>query len=190
MAKKKKGKKKKGAAKKAAVSKPFPSFREMERSEFKNLLRVAEDRNDYICVQVRIANWKFASFDLLMRISETLEAVQAQVEARHGSFKNFRLFLDKGLRNNPTPGVEETDLTKTLADCGFQGAGLNPERPYPTAANATTKGYLHCEFEPVVESTLLDVDSGVVVDGKLLCSLDAKARAATQAKPVGESKAK
>ncbi len=115
-----------------------------------------------------------------MRTCDKLEDIQAQVECKHGCLKNFRLFTDTG-KKPPKPGEEIKDFSQTLDDIGFTGAILDPERPVAHPKNATVSAVLHCEFEPAVKGTLLEVDSLVMVENKLCSSLDANTREKTQA---------
>jgi hypothetical protein len=114
-----------------------------------------------------------------MRTCDKLGDIRAHVEANHGCLKNYRLFLDKG-KKPPRPGEEVRDFDMTLEEAGFIGGKLDSKRPIARPENATTSGVLHCEFVPTARGSLLEIDSLVMVNGKMTCSLDATTREESQ----------
>jgi len=53
---------------------------------------------------------------------------------------------------------------------------LRPDRKIALPQNATERGILHCEFEPVIKGDVLDYDKMMVIDGKLQSAIEARAK--------------
>eukprot|EP00466_Bigelowiella_natans_P003481 jgi/Bigna1/133954/aug1.23_g8662 len=147
---KKKAKKGKKAKTAKAAPTPIPSVHESQMKHLRSMLSAVENHSDYVRITVFISNWKFAYVDLLMRTTDTFETVQRELEDKHGMISDFKLFKnDNG--TPPQPGEEITDLKQTLGAAGFKGGVLRPDRKIALPQNATERGILHCEFEPVIK---------------------------------------
>jgi hypothetical protein len=77
---------------------------------------------DFVNVDIRMLNWRFMNFSVVLRATTTLKQIATMIEARHGKVADLRLFSSP-----PSLQSEITNLALRLEDLGYKGSA--PEHP-------------------------------------------------------------
>eukprot|EP00455_Lapot_gusevi_P045409 TRINITY_DN5803_c0_g3_i2.p1 TRINITY_DN5803_c0_g3~~TRINITY_DN5803_c0_g3_i2.p1 ORF type:complete len:155 (+),score=23.58 TRINITY_DN5803_c0_g3_i2:67-531(+) len=72
--------------------------------------------NDWVKLEIKLLNWKFMNFDVLVRTNTPVRQIASMIEARHGRIRDLRLFTSP-----PSLKNEITDTSITLSDIGIKG---------------------------------------------------------------------
>ena len=78
---------------------------------------------DFVNAEIKMLNWKYMDFKIVLRSTTTLKQIATMIEARHGKMADLRMFTSP-----PSLKSEITNLGMRLADLGYKGgAREHPE---------------------------------------------------------------
>jgi hypothetical protein len=147
--KKTKGKKKK---KKKVVEEEdvFVScYKDFDQQEL-NLLKSMQTKTDFVNVDLKLMDWKFADFSVLVRTSTKLSSIKRKIEERHGHIDDdgFELYRAPPHKKNIL-----LNMDLSLEEIGIVGGAKEDDARY----------VLFYDFKPALTGPLLNKEPALVV---------------------------
>jgi hypothetical protein len=128
-------------------------------SEEKRLLEKLKEKSDWVFVELKLLNWSYANFTLLIRTGTTLAQIARKIEEKHGRIHSLALF-----RSPPHKKNELTDFSFSLDKIGITGGTVDEAQ----------RAVLFYDFKPALTGPLLLKEPNLMIAAARPTDDDAK----------------